>query len=110
MLISLVMVMCLVGSHIGSHTTEARDVKAVDITRPGVTYITQYFRCLRVEGYDYIVLRAYQRTGTLDKTFQVNYRNSRAAGFIVHVYMEPCPLCWQEKSATAQVNEMGRFY
>ena len=104
MLISLVIVMYFVGSH----TTEA--TKAVDITRPGVTYITQYFGCLRSQGYDFIVLRAYQRTGTLDKTFQVNYRNSRAAGFIVHVYMEPCPLCSQEKSATAQVNEMGRFY
>jgi len=32
--VSLVIVMCLVGSH----TTEA--AKAVDITRPGVTYIT----------------------------------------------------------------------
>ena len=104
MLISLVIVMCLVGLH----TTEA--TTAVDITRPGVTYIVPYFRCLRSQGYEFIVLRAYQRTGRLDKTFQVNYRNSRAAGFRVHVYMEPCPTCWWRDSATAQVKEMGRFY
>ena len=103
--------MCLVGSHTAEATNTTKATKAVDITRPGVTYITQYFRCLRIIGYDYIVLRAYQKTGMPDnKTFQVNYRNSRAAGFIVHVYMEPCPLCWRQKSATAQVNEMGRFY
>jgi len=76
---------------VGSHTTEA--VKAVDITRPGDTHITQYFRCLRTQGYDYIVVRAYQKTGTPDCTVQVNF-NPRAAGFIVHVYMEPCPSCW----------------
>jgi len=70
----------------------------------------QYFRCLRTQGYDFIVLRAYQKTGMLDNSVQVNFRNSRAAGFIVHVYMEPCPLCWRKKSATTQVNEMGRFY
>jgi len=53
---------------------------------------------------------SYQKTGTSDNIVLVNFRNSRAAGFIVHVYVEPCPLCWQKKSATAQVTEMGRFY
>lgn len=64
------------------------------------------FSCLKNQGYDFVIVRAYHSFGSPDKNAVISIANAKAAGIsLVDVYMFPCPKCL--KSAKDQVNEMG---
>ena len=64
------------------------------------------FSCLKNEGYEFVIVRAYHSNGEPDRAAPVTISNAEAAGFrYVDVYMFPCPKC--SKSAREQVDEMG---
>lgn len=64
------------------------------------------FSCLKDQGYDFVIVRAYQSIGQPDRAAPATIANAKAAGFnYVDVYMFPCPKC--SKSARDQVSEMG---
>ncbi len=66
------------------------------------------FSCLKNQGYDFLIVRAYQSVGEPDRSASSTITNAKAAGFNnVDVYMFPCPKC--SKSARDQVSEMGEF-
>lgn len=64
------------------------------------------FSCLKGNGYEFVIVRAYRSSGAPDSAAPLTIANARAAGFQdVDVYMFPCPKC--SKSARDQVDEMG---
>ena len=66
------------------------------------------FSCLKDQGYDFVVVRAYHSTGSPDSTATSTLASAHAAGISnTDVYLFPCPKC--SKSATQQVTEMGEF-
>ena len=66
------------------------------------------FTCLKGQGYDFVIVRAYLSYGEPDRAASATIANARAAGFqYVDVYMFPCPRC--SKSAREQVSEMGKW-
>ena len=66
------------------------------------------FSCLKSQGYDFVIVRAYLSYGQPDRSASTSIANAKAAGFEnVDVYMFPCPKC--NKSARDQVSEMGEF-
>ena len=65
------------------------------------------FQCLKKEGYDFLIVRAYRNIGKPDSNAVQTIKNARHAGFgHVDVYMFPCPQC--SKPASVQVQEMGQ--
>ena len=65
------------------------------------------FICLKEDGYEFVIVRAYLSYGKPDSSAVSTIGNAHAAGFnLVDVYMFPCPKC--SKSAKEQVLEMGR--
>jgi len=70
---------------------------------------TSEFQCLKKEGYDFLIVRAYRSIGQLDSNAVKTIANARQAGFKqIDVYMFPCPKC--NKSASVQVQEMGQCF
>ncbi len=66
------------------------------------------FECLKQDGYQFVIVRAYRSSGQPDGAASQTISNARKAGFeFVDVYLFPCPKC--SKSASTQVNEMGEF-
>lgn len=66
------------------------------------------FSCLKDQGYEFVIVRAYLSYGEPDRQASTTIANAKAAGFeYVDVYMFPCPKC--SKSASEQVSEMGKF-
>jgi hypothetical protein len=67
------------------------------------------FDCLKDAGYEFLIVRGYRSLGSPDPDAIHTIANARQAGFkYIDVYMFPCPKC--AKSASAQVDEMGKFY
>ena len=65
------------------------------------------FKCLKDDGYDFVIVRGYRSTGEPDPEAIHTIANARDAGFeYIDVYMFPCPKCG--KSASEQVREMGK--
>ena len=84
------------------HFTDA--TKGIDVST--LVYPTG-FKCLKGEGYDFLIVRGYESVGEPDSDAIHTIANAREAGFeYIDVYMFPCPRC--SKSATDQVKEMGR--
>ena len=78
--------------------------KGVDVS--SLVYSTG-FKCLKDDGYDFLIVRGYRSTGEPDPDAIHTIANARDAGFEnIDVYMFPCPRCG--KSASDQVREMGR--
>ena len=64
------------------------------------------FSCLKEQGYEFIIVRAFRSYGEPDRAASTTIRNAQAAGFkYVDVYMFPCPKC--ASSAAQQVEDMG---
>ena len=64
------------------------------------------FKCLKEQGYDFLIVRGYRSTGEPDPDAIHTIANAREAGFeYIDVYMFPCPRC--SKTASEQVEEMG---
>lgn len=81
----------------------SRATKGVDLS---TATSKNAFSCLKDEGYDFVIVRAYRSYGVRDRNAASTIANARAAGFqYCDVYMFPCPKCI--KSATDQVREMG---
>ena len=67
------------------------------------------FECLKNDGYEFLIVRGYRSTGTPDSNAIHTIANARQAGFkYIDVYMFPCPKC-SDKSASKQVDEMGKL-
>ena len=67
------------------------------------------FECLKNAGYEFLIVRGYRSYGSPDPDAIHTIANARQAGFkYIDVYMFPCPKC--PKSASAQVDEMGKFF
>ena len=65
------------------------------------------FKCLKDDGYDFLIVRGYLSLGEPDSDAIHTIANAREAGFeYIDVYMFPCPRC--AKSASEQVREMGK--
>ena len=84
---------------------EASGSKGVDVS----TAVSKTaFSCLKQEGYELVIVRAYRSSGFPDRAATGNILNARAGGFQeVDLYMFPCPKCSQ--SASSQVQDMGRW-
>ena len=66
------------------------------------------FKCLKDDGYEFLIVRGYRSTGEPDPDAIHTIANARDAGFeYIDVYMFPCPKCG--KSASEQVKEMGKY-
>ena len=66
------------------------------------------FKCLKDDGYEFVIVRGYRSTGEPDPDAIHTIANARDAGFeYIDVYMFPCPKCG--KSASEQVKEMGTY-
>ena len=64
---------------------------------------TSSFSCMKSNGMNFAIPRAYCSYGGADKNGYANVNNARSAGLAnVDVYMFPC----RSKSATTQVNEL----
>ena len=71
-----------------------------------VISVTDY-KCLKNDGYEYIITRAWESIGQMDGAAASNLRNAQSAGYSVKntsVYMFPCAST--ANSATAQMNTM----
>lgn len=80
--------------------------KGVDVST--LVYSTG-FKCLKDDGYDFVIVRGYESIGKPDSDAIHTIANAREAGFEnIDVYMFPCPRC--SKSASEQVREMGKSY
>ena len=67
------------------------------------------FTCLKEEGYEFVIVRAYRSLGEPDPSAAINLANAKAAGIEnADVYMFPCPKC--SKSAKEQVDEMSKWF
>ena len=84
------------------HLSDA--TKGIDVS--SLVYSTG-FKCLKEDGYDFLIVRGYRSTGEPDPNAIHTIANARDAGFeYIDVYMFPCPKCG--KSASDQVQEMGK--
>lgn len=76
--------------------------KGIDVST--LVYSTG-FKCLKDDGYDFVIVRGYESIGKPDSDAIHTIANAREAGFEnIDVYMFPCPKC--SKSASEQVREM----
>jgi len=84
-----------------SHVAEA--AKGIDVS---TSVSRDEFVCLKENGYNLVVVRAYRSFGIPDRKADQTLRNAWSAGFrYIDVYLFPCPKC--RKSAADQVHEMG---
>lgn len=60
------------------------------------------YTCLKQQGYERAIIRAYHSYGAIDLDATNNIKLSNAAGLATDVYMFPC----RGKSATLQVNQL----
>ena len=58
------------------------------------------YTCLKQQGYERAIIRAYHSYGAIDTDAPNNIKLSNAAGLATDVYMFPC----RGKNATTQVN------
>jgi len=63
------------------------------------------YTCLKQQGYDRAIIRAYHSYGAIDLDATNNIKLSNAAGLATDVYMFPC----RGKNATMQVNQLVDF-
>lgn len=63
------------------------------------------YTCLKQQGYDRAIIRAYHSYGAIDLDATNNVKLSNAAGLATDVYMFPC----RGKNATTQVNQLVDF-
>ena len=78
--------------------------KGIDVST--LVYSTS-FKCLKVDGYDFLIVRGYRNLGKPDSNAIRTIANARNAGFqYIDVYIFPCPKC--SKSASEQIQEMGK--
>ena len=78
--------------------------KGIDVST--LVYSTG-FKCLKNDGYDFLIVRGYRSIGKPDANAIHTIANARNAGFkYIDVYMFPCPRC--NKTASEQVKEMGK--
>lgn len=63
------------------------------------------YTCLKSNGYDRTIIRAYHSYGAIDLDAPNNIKLSNAAGLSTDVYMFPC----RGKNATTQSNELVDF-
>jgi len=83
------------------HVTGA--IKGIDVS---TLVSSSRLKCLKEEGYNFLIVRAYRSIGKPDSNVVHTVANARQAGFKhIDVYMFPCPQC--SKSASVQVQEMG---
>ncbi len=79
--------------------------KGVDVSS---SVSTSDLECLKNDGYEFIIVRAYRSLGSPDPDAVTTLANARNAGIkYADVYLFPCPKC--SKSATVQVDEMGTY-
>ena len=65
------------------------------------------YKCLKDNGYDYVITRAWESLGQMDPMAASNLKNAQASGYFVKntsVYMFPCAST--TNSAAAQMNTM----
>lgn len=60
------------------------------------------YECLKKEGFQFAIVRAYRSLGIVDANAVANLNFARAAGLETDVYLFPC----RSKNATLQVTEM----
>jgi hypothetical protein len=63
------------------------------------------YACVKQQGYDRTIIRAYHSYGAIDLDAPNNIKLSNAAGLATDVYMFPC----RGKNATVQSNELVDF-
>jgi len=63
------------------------------------------YTCLKQQGYDRSIIRAYHSYGAIDTDAPSNIKLSNQAGLATDVYMFPC----KGKNATFQANELVDF-
>lgn len=63
------------------------------------------YTCLKQQGYERAIIRAYHSYGAIDLDAPNNIKLSNAAGLATDVYMFPC----RGKSATLQANQLVDF-
>lgn len=63
------------------------------------------YTCLKQQGYDRSIIRAYHSYGAIDLDAPNNIKLSNAAGLATDVYMFPC----RGKNATLQANQLVDF-
>jgi hypothetical protein len=63
------------------------------------------YTCLKQQGYDRTIIRAYHSYGAIDLDATNNIKLSNAAGLATDVYMFPC----RGKNATMQANQLVDF-
>ncbi|CAO3581419.1 unnamed protein product [Absidia cylindrospora] len=99
------MVVCLL---VVLNSAKVQATKGVDVS--SLTSESS-FTCLKNQGYTRAVVRAYmeawgnQPGGKVDPNFLQNYKNAKAAGFQVDMYVFPCTGRSSCKSAATQVSE-----
>ena len=77
------------------------------IDAAGAVISVNGYKCLKDDGYDYVITRAWESIGQMDNLAASNLKNAQAAGYSVKntsVYMFPCAST--ANSATAQMNTM----
>ena len=78
----VILLQCIAG-------TEAR--QGIDLSQPTNT---KTFSCLKHEGYDFVIVRAFRSNGKPDHNAPLNIQNARQANMTtVEAYMFPCPKC-----------------
>ncbi len=79
--------------------------KGVDVS---TSVSTSDLGCLKNDGYESIIVRAYRSLGSPDPDAVKTLANAQSAGIkYTDVYLFPCPKC--SKSAALQVDEMGMY-
>ncbi len=63
------------------------------------------YNCLKVQGYQRSIIRAFHSYGAIDLDAPNNIKQSNAAGLATDVYMFPC----RGKNATTQANQLVDF-
>lgn len=69
---------------------------------------SSHLSCLKQNGYQFVIVRAYQSLCRVDPYAVRTLANAKAMGLLADVYMFPSPRC--SKSASTQVKEMGEFH
>lgn len=65
----------------------------------------QNYTCLKQQGFDRAIIRAYHSYGAVDQDAPSNIKLSNEAGLATDVYMFPC----RGKNATVQANDLVNF-
>ena len=114
----------------GDNSTKTGGTFGVDLS---TAFSKSNFECLKGQGFDFAIIRAYQSTGKLtfintgstnpvsayflllffvgqtDPNAKYNIENARAAGISnIDVYMFPCPKCGNPSGQVEDMGELGR--